>query len=838
MVGFYEKLFDLLDEGRRLVLPTEQAARSLLCEYVKARGKAISFSSVIAFDTFREILFRRDPALKASDGLVRLLFAKDFIDSYSERPTYFIPNDRYPEIKERMVYYIASALVSLEDDECYGREVEKDVAFLRRKYLDFLSSSGYYEPSFISGLENKLTEPYTLVFSSSSVQMAAFYSRLKDKRNIELVDVDDGRMEKLFCYENEKQEIRNTFLAIKELIKNGATLDSIAISSAGYERLRPYFERESYLLDIPLSFMYGSSALSYPAGTIFSIINEIYTSSYDIESLKKLLLNSSFPLRNEDDARRFILNAIEKGITSNSGEKDRYPEADTGRIYHDLRHYVDSINETGDPDYLINQVKSLFQKLLRDEQFGENSEDERVLSYLMDTLMHFSEKIKEFKKLGLLTRTERLYPLFLKYAESTIYVPKEKDGGVRVYPLSEAVGIYFPYHFVMTLNEDEARKIRKGSSYLSDYELTRERSEIDITRNMILSYSALSEDVVFSTSESTYNGYALALTEFEEKAEPVFLKDSINDEHQLLKKHSLDYDLYPIQQKSHRAAELRALRVKSDSSDLAGSLHLKWPDFKKDEWTFSASQIDKYLRCPFLYAVDNVFHLSKERSYVVDTYPAMEIGSRLHKVIELYFKNGGGCEEEKVEEYLCLVLDLWQERMTLDRDLGRAPLGKDVIALSPQMRKFIEFRYQDSLVSLIKELNKRGERFSLEERLKGVIGGMNFSAFLDCVLERGDSVEIYDFKTSRVNPDSLQFEIYRLLYENVTGRHVESASYAIIKDGKIRRPVVFREDEEVMEILGSSADGIGLGDFHGVNSAKSCQGCLAKGICRRRFFVR
>lgn len=76
------------------------------------------------------------------------------------------------------------------------------------------------------------------------------------------------------------------------------------------------------------------------------------------------------------------------------------------------------------------------------------------------------------------------------------------------------------------------------------------------------------------------------------------------------------------------------------------------------------------------------------------------------------------------------------------------------------------------------------------------------------------------------------------MYENVTGRHVESASYAIIKDGKIRRPVVFREDEEVMEMLGSSADGIGLGDFHGVNSAKSCQGCLAKGICRRRFFVR
>ena len=104
---------------------------------------------------------------------------------------------------------------------------------------------------------------------SSSIEMTTLLMRIKDKRNILTLDVDCSHLGSLTLYENEKQEIRNVFLQIKELVKSGVGLDEIAISTAGYERLRPYFERESYFLDIPLSFMLGKSPLSYPAGRIF-----------------------------------------------------------------------------------------------------------------------------------------------------------------------------------------------------------------------------------------------------------------------------------------------------------------------------------------------------------------------------------------------------------------------------------------------------------------------------------------------------------------------------------------------------------------------------------------
>ena len=305
-----------------------------------------------------------------------------------------------------------------------------------------------------------------------------------------------------------------------------------------------------------------------------------------------------------------------------------------------------------------------------------------------------------------------------------------------------------------------------------------------------------------------------------------------------MKNHDFDYDLYPVQKLSFESGCNKALKIRRNDEDLAGNLHIKWPEYDKNTWRFSSSQIDKYIRCPFLYALDNIFQLSREREYEINTYPAMEIGSRLHKVIELYFKNGGGDVEKKVEEYLNLVLDLWQRRITLDRNMEEKRLGRDVIALSDQMREYVYLRYRDGLVSLISLLNERGEKYSLEENIKGKIGELNFTAFLDCVLIRTDDVDIFDFKTTRAPTTSMQFDVYRILYESITGKKVSSACYAIIREGKIKRSVIFRNKEDVLEIVNACADAIEEGDFHGSNNAKSCQDCNAKGICRRRFFVR
>ena len=91
-----------------------------------------------------------------------LLFSKNFIDEYADDLCYFIPNKKYPEIRERMVYFIASALPALEGEDSLGIAVKKDVQLIKNKYEEFLENGGYYEPSYMEGLENRLTKPYIL----------------------------------------------------------------------------------------------------------------------------------------------------------------------------------------------------------------------------------------------------------------------------------------------------------------------------------------------------------------------------------------------------------------------------------------------------------------------------------------------------------------------------------------------------------------------------------------------------------------------------------------------------------------------------------------------------
>ncbi len=837
MNDLYNALYDLIETQKTLVLPSEMAARSLMSCYVKDRKKAIAFSSVIAFDTFKKEYFAIDEGMKASDSITRLLFSKDLVENYSDRLAYFIPDNSYEELKERMVYYIASTLAELEDEGRINKEAEKDVSFIKQKYDEFLEKTSYYEPAYVQSRECKSSKQYVLVFAEENLAMLSFYNALRDKKNIEIFHREKNELDTLYLYENEKMEIRNTLLSIKEDVKSGFTLDEIAITTAAYERLRPFLERDSYLLDLPLSFMKEKSALESPASRIFKDLKDIYDTDFDLESLEKFFLSSSYPFRYRDDARRFILNAISMGIKKR-GDDNRYRAADVKEIYHDLEHYVVSINETSDPDYLINQIKSLFEKLLDDGQFSNNEDDERVSSYMMDRLISFSERVKEFRDAGLLVKKERLYPLFLKAEQNSIYVSRDRADGVRVYPLSLDVGLHFSKRYVIALNESEARLIKKNISYLSDYELADERIEIDITKNLMTLYEETSDNVIYSASNNTYNGYTLPLTDFKCKEKASMLKDAIENEHKILKDKSLDYDLYPITQKGFLAAKDKSLALKKSEEDVASKLKIavNFPP----SWNFSVSQIDGYLACPFSYYANYILNLSRNRDYKVDSYPYFEIGNILHKAIELYFKDehDNSSLSEKVVNILDYLLSLWQKRKVIDRNMEVIDARSDFKALSDEMKVYIKATYTDGLIKVIDAVEKKMGRIRTEEQIDGSIASYPFKGFIDCVVEYDDSVSLIDFKTKNAPKDSLQFDIYSYLYKKKYGINVFDASYALIKDGRISSKKELLEDEELEALIDESISSMNAGDFHGVNTESSCKSCSLKGLCRRRFFVR
>lgn len=827
-------------DGKTLIMPTEESARAILTDYVQsAEGKAfVRKSQAIAYDRFRESLFPEKRNLVPADRITRLLFASFIIRTRKQDLKYFIPSEEYPEIDEPMTSFIANLLPSLKEAERLETDenARHDIYLIKAEYDKFLEKCGMYERTFCDdGGEIPANMDYHVILSSTSPQEMLFMENMKDKLSFD--DPEDEELPPLMLYDNERQEIRNTFLQIRKLIDSGVDLSEIAITTAAYERLRPYLESESYLFSVPISMRRGLSPLSYPAGSFIRLLRTLHENKYRIEDLKVFFLNPSFPFRDPEAGRTFILESISRSIRQQETGKDRYFTAEKGsmKVYSDLQHYNYNINTTSDPDYMIREIKALMEKLFTPEQFSTVEEDERVLSFILREAANFSRTAKLLREHGYLREGTAVFPLFLKYLEKSIYVPQEKMEGVKIYPLGQSNALPMKYHFVMSLNEKEARATYEEASFLSDYEIRKLRKENDSTRALILGLNVMGENVVFSASNNTYEGYALALTEFSRSIVPEMLEDAYSEESESLRKHKLTGSLFELQKKSYEAARKASLEVPGWKNDMTRGLKMDFPGFNDRDHKYSLSQVDSYIKCPYSYALDYIYGMRKSQTFELEDFPSKEVGSRLHKVVEDYF-NDPGDARNKVPELLNAELDLWENRQRVERDGELKPMSPDVQQLTPPLRVNIFSKYLDGLIESIEYVESLGGEVELEKKVEGMIAGLKFSGFIDCIVHESDGYRIIDFKSSYIPTDSLQLEVYRMLTEEVEGRY-KTSEYLALKRAEHKPKKDMLTPEELVETLKDLDERLRSGDFKAANTQDACEDCAYRGICRRRFYI-
>ena len=840
MHEFQTRLLSYLKDGKTLIMPTEESARSILTYLVQSsEGKAfVRKSQAIAYDRFRDSIFPEKRNLVPADRISRLLFASFLVKTRKQDLRYFIPSDEYPEIDDQMMAFIANLLPSLKEADRLETDenARHDIYLIRSEYDRFLDRCGMYERSFCddAGDIQEMKDHY-VVLSSTSPEETIFMESLRDKLSFD--DPEDGELPPLVLYDNERQEIRNTFLQIRRLIDSGVDLSEIAITTAGYGRLRPYLESESYLFSVPISFRRGLSPLNYPAGSFIRLLRTLHENEYRIEDLKVFFLNPSFPFRDPEAGRTFILESISRSIRQKETRKDRYFSAEKGsmKVYSDLLHYNRNINTTSDPDYMIREIKSLMEKLFTPEQFSTVEEDERVLSFILREASNFSSTARILRDNGYMRDDTPVFPLFLKYLENSIYVPQEKMEGVKVYPLGQSNALPMKYHFVMSLNEKEARNTYQEASFLSDYEIRKLRREDDSTRAVMQGLNVMGENVIFSASSNTYEGYALALTEFSKIDKPEMLEDAYSEECDFLRYHKLTGSLFEVQRKSYEAARKSALAAPGWKEDMTCGLRMDFPGFNGEEHGYSVSQVDTYIRCPYRYALEYVYGLRKSQSYEVEDFPYFEVGSRLHKVVEDYFSDPGDLEE-KVPRLLNAELDLWEERQTVDRNGEVKALSPDVQQLTPPLRAYIYSKYLDGLVESIRYVESLEGEVELEKKVEGLIAGLRFSGFIDCLVHLGDRYRILDFKSASIPTDSLQLEIYRTLTEGGDETY-EASEYLALKTAEHKPKKEMLTYDELVNVLKDVDERLASGDFKAANTADACEGCAYRGICRRRFYI-
>ena len=254
---------------------------------------------------------------------------------------------------------------------------------------------------------------------------------------------------------------------------------------------------------------------------------------------------------------------------------------------------------------------------------------------------------------------------------------------------------------------------------------------------------------------------------------------------------------------------------KTDSKDYIKSINYKvklhsrdpFPARKTNEiitfllnYTYSATSLDVYLRCPLMFYYQYVLNLG-EKKLVTGEIEKAEIGTFVHKLLKTYFQNKKGKLLDK-KDINFDEMDELADRL-FKEDFGKELSGTAYlvnIQVKKRMKEFLE-KYQIPLL----EKNKI-EIIELEHKLKTSIHSFNLKGSLDRIEKRSGKIYVIDYKTSandqylkinfrKLDPadrnnwsdsiGSLQLPFYLTLFTAKTGRTVENTNGAFLTLGRV-----------------------------------------------------
>lgn len=855
ILGYYSIMTELLKrdiyprlkEGRILVFPTEESARAVAVSYVLEEKRGLLANQCISFDTFSSLFYSNDNGYRYADNLDRTIFSQWFIEKNADAMEYFYSRE-YPEMARFLPHFILKMLPTLEEALSDGMKLDKllvyDLSLIMAQYSEFLKKNEVYELSY-QEIDN-------------SVDLSNFYLVSKDafpkevKLQRKLVDVDirniePGEIESEYrVYELEKEEIRATFVEIRKLLDSGVGLEEIAISSSALDRLKPYLELEGKLFSIPLEFVAGENVLDSLPGFFLKSILELYSGGYQIDDMKKFFLSPTMPFKAKDDIRTFILKAIQFSI-SNARDRndDRYARIyieSSAFSYKEFRRVLDRLMSEMNPDRCQQYFQELLNVLFGPERFIDSEIDNNVFGIIQDNLKAFLNRVRRARENGYNLK-EPLFQMFISYLDDVKYVPIEKEKGVKVYPFGQGAATPFEYHFVISLNENESKALVKDASFLSQYERKGIDDE-DVTANLLRTYQGFSTHLYLSGARKTYQGVVLPLVLLKEKEVPAVYsyRDSYIIENSDRRG---DARIYPLQREAYERAFKSSLRDSRRGEFYTESI---------DENPYlSYTSITDYKKCHFYYALCYKFGLKNLPRYEIDTYDYLEIGNRLHSILERFDRYGKNDDIDQLEKYFDQEMNIWQEGKCYSyenglEELRNLPSGYAIP--TKQMVRYLKNKYLGKMKALVEEIRK--ESIVLDDgvekayRVEFPEYGFNLKGRIDKIARSKESEDLilYDYKTGKefdkteIAEKDLQFYIYKLLVENDSDEKVECGKFIFIKSGKIKQGM----DKDatvsiVIDRIRSANNGIKSGDWMKSENNQTCSGCEFKGICRKRFVI-
>jgi RecB family exonuclease len=886
---------NLEDPGISFVFPSEVTAR-LQCRSALAAStrRTLTLNRFLSWDQFKESCFQHPENRTAVNRSVRLLFLSRLLERNSRRAflrhliparyagnyLVFLPSlqrllpalNRVPALQARWPAFSSGKL--------------DDLRLLYTEYSSFLAAARLYEPGYEHPLFRPAAARYLLFYPEIIEDFGEFESLLAADPRLQCVSVPPSPRPGvgIQVFDTIIEEVRWTLLAVAELLDRGTDPQDIVLTVGELSVLETLLRREAELYEVPLAIHQGRALCEFPLIRALGRIRSAVDCSFDLPTMKALLLDRALPWKQEGLCRGLIRVGLDSRLlrnqTGGGGDSWRLAVEATRRagnprglplsrikgFYSSLRHQLQRIIQARSFAELKSDLVDFAASFLDLKRLAE--EELRIFQFAVDTLdaLDWAEQVAP-------PPSEAVFSLWWNYLASSVYVPGQKGGGVAVYPYRVSAGITPEHHFLVNCSQAATGHRIRRYPFLSIHEEEHfAETQKELSADYLRLYSHCGSQVRFSYSRRDTRGANLPPAFFAAQgfAPQAAGTPPAPDSYSLEREAWVgggSFPLLPVQSSGYLSASVSALKrreLDATRSPLADRrLICTLEDRLKDEQGtlgISTTALERFSLCPFHFLLERLLDVESEDFEVVLSDPR-EFGIIMHRVLQRFFAAGedeGGLlhlhPEKKVE---------YRDRMKRTvAEVCSAYRRKNPVLLRPLWSQLERRAEELALAFLDTDLEMMGEEQTeaTEIKLQSLVveAGIVLVGKIDRICRNPGGYTVVDYKKKKVpaaaeifspDPVSLQMPCYIYLMES-TGRSVSRAAFYSIENRRYRFLFGGPESnmaeagamrlsvEKMKERIREMGDRIARGDFRIRDPYRGeCSRCPLAEVCRRRYLL-
>jgi len=840
---------DLPDDKVVFVFPTEITANSWMRRILQDSGvpgarvaRAARTDRFISWDTFMRLVSSEPDTLMPAGVASRRLFAVKFLLGNAAKPVLqSIVPVLYAKNYQTFISSVAKMLPdlliykhrrdlsqSLTETDIIPKTIAEDLDVLESAYSQFLSDAKMFEPAEVSTVilssqnsENSTHQnekKYRIFFPEVIAELSQFEDFGKSLLSgigepVKSPCIAISESPKLHVYEHAGHELSAILGKIEMLLRNGVDPSDISITAGSYGKWITELKSAADLRGLPLKFRKGQTLSGFPVTRIFRDMLDAAQQNFSLESMKKLLLNRSYPWQNRELGMTLVKLGVEYSCAGNyrSGRiyKDVWEEklkksgnSEVLSYYRKLSGILQSLKSEDSPKDFFTVLMQFWNTFLHADAWGSTnrtgagevnsmlSEDDEltaeqeVISFCLDNLRSFIRLCENCS----IETIPAIFSLWLSVLDTVWYVPQIKDAGISVYPYGISAGINPDFHFVMGMTQSGTEQVTSPLSFLQEHYRTAFAShEKDMTEAFIQVYAASGASVEFSCCRRDFDGSQLPAGWFVENdhiqpEKPQYTFELFSQEQRYwydLGKtaggnvHNFPEFLYPVQKEGFLIAAETTLSDKGlnflNTMNNDESVRLKIIESvsssvgtvnSKDVVKISPTTVDTFSACPFDWLLTHTLKAEQEDYTLVHASPRV-IGILIHNCFaDLYreiAERTGSFSKVNIDHYVDLIHKIIDDRMDTLTKKPSAP----IVPVQVWLRDYLH-EYLPGILFADSHLLEGWSSLLIEESLsadlpgsEAVLGGRLDRAAVGLDSEGERSTAIIDYKKNcRVRPKS------------------------------------------------------------------------------------